>query len=306
MARTLRAGGPFLAAALTASLCLAGDFVILRGGARIDLKQPPVRQGNNALLTRADGALLSVPVSEVDWKATAAARTAPSPKPAPAIVGPPETPAEAARLSRRAKARIKITDEDVAHVGPSETDVTEKEKKEEGPSAARLEIADYTQEKAGPNLIIRGSLRNVGTTMATNARLTVSAIDEKGQTIGTAAAMISGTSVEPGQTSPFSGMIPVGEKVVMNLRFSPQWYAPPPPASPESAAAAEKAAAQAAGSSAAAGRPASAPAPAPTPYGRGSFYAAPAPPAATVPSPDGKTGYLPGAARKEDQPKPPQ
>ena len=43
---------------------LAAEVVVLRGGTRIELKKPWVRQGNNALLTRADGTLLSVPVHQ--------------------------------------------------------------------------------------------------------------------------------------------------------------------------------------------------------------------------------------------------
>ena len=97
----------------------AADVIVLQGGARIDLREAAVRQGNVVLLTRADGTRFSVRAGDVDWKATAAAKSAarnPSKQP-PAIVEPPETPAEAARASRDGpKARVKLTDADVAHV----------------------------------------------------------------------------------------------------------------------------------------------------------------------------------------------
>ena len=63
------------------ALCLAGgaaagEVVVLLGGVVIELKQPWVLRGRSALLTRKDGTLLSVPVSEIDLKATAAANHA--------------------------------------------------------------------------------------------------------------------------------------------------------------------------------------------------------------------------------------
>ncbi|MGH9366678.1 MAG: hypothetical protein ACRD3M_03275, partial [Thermoanaerobaculia bacterium] len=83
--------------ALSAGAAGASDVVVLRGGGRIDLKQPPVRRGNTVLLTRKDGTLLSVPFSEIDQKATAAARATPAgPVTAASAAAPvPETPAEA-------------------------------------------------------------------------------------------------------------------------------------------------------------------------------------------------------------------
>ena len=46
---------------LLASVAAAPDVVVLRGGTRIELKQPPMRQGNNVLLTKKDGTLLTEP-----------------------------------------------------------------------------------------------------------------------------------------------------------------------------------------------------------------------------------------------------
>ena len=63
-----------LLTALCAGPAFAADVVVLKGGGKIELKQPPVRRGNTVLLTRKDGTLLSVPFSEIDQKATAAAK----------------------------------------------------------------------------------------------------------------------------------------------------------------------------------------------------------------------------------------
>lgn len=293
--RTLTALALLLFAAASA---LAADVVVLKGGTRIELKQPWVQQGNNALLTRTDGTLLSVPVSEIDLKATAAARKAPPPKPAPAIAGPPTSPAEAARAVKEGpQARVKITDSDVGHAAPAEGE----EKPSGGITNSHLEVADFTQEKSGGNLILRGMLRNVGATTATQAKLGVSVLDDQGNRIGSGSATLSGPTVEAGNAVAFTGMVPVGDKTVGSVRFTPQWSEPPPPTPVGGSAAAS------AGSTAGPGQPANAaPRPVPTPYGRGSLWAPAAPPAGTTPPPDGKNGYLPGAARPEDQPKPPQ
>src|SRR5262249_22765074 len=158
--------------------------VVLKGGTVIPLKQPVVRRGNTAYITRADGTLLSVPASEIDRDATAAANR---PKDAPAPAAPPASnPADAARTVSQdgPKAKVKITDADVSH--PLEyQDVADagkdKDKKDQGSGTARVEIADYTREMNGAQLMIRGSVRNPGQGPAENVRLSVSAFDEKGQ-----------------------------------------------------------------------------------------------------------------------------
>ena len=81
--RSAVAAALFVAAA---GLTLA-DVVVLKGGTVVTLKQAWVRRGNTAYLTRADGTLLSVPVTEIDREATAAANhSAAAAVPAPLAV----------------------------------------------------------------------------------------------------------------------------------------------------------------------------------------------------------------------------
>jgi hypothetical protein len=283
-------------------LATAEDVVVLRGGERIELKQPWVQQGNNALLTRKDGTLLSVPLTEIDTKATAAARRVSAGKPAPAVAAALATPADAARAVKDSpKARVKITDSDVAHAAPVEGEAKEGE---QAGTTSHLEVADYTQERAGPNLIIRGNLRNVGTVTASKATMIMAVLDDKGKVIGSTSAQLAGPTVESGNSVAFSGMVPVGDRIVSAVRFTPLWSEPgPPPALGTPGTPGTPAAAAAASN--AAGGPKGPPPPAPTPYGRGMLYANPAPQAGSAPPADGKSGYIPGAARPEDQPKPP-
>ena len=294
---------PALLFAAGAVVFAAGDVVVIKGGARIELQKPIERQGNVVLLTRSDGTLLSVSAADVDWSATAAARNA-SRAPAKASSAGEatlQTPAQAVRAGRDGpKARVKLTDADVAHVTDEEPASGAKKEAVPRSGSGRLEVIDYEQEKSGGSLVVRGSIRNSNATPAANARMTVTAMDEKGEKIATGEAGLSNGVIEPGGTVSFSATIPVGEKFVGSIRFAPQWFTLAPPGQ------AGAALTPAAPTSAAKAPVRQIPTPVPTPYGQGSLYAAPAPSASTTPPADGKTGYLPNMSSPENQPKPPQ
>jgi len=290
-----------LAATMAAGLAFpaSGDVVVLKGGSVIPLKQPVVRRGNTAYITRADGTLLSVPASEIDRDATAAANRPAHAAVQPAPPAPATNPADAARSGRDGqKARVRITDADVSHpLDFSAAETGDEKKKDEGAGTARVEVADHTREKNGPTLVVKGTLRNPGQGPAENVRLAVSAIDEKGQAIDGTNATLSKGTLDSGTTVDFTASLNVGEKTVSSLRFQPQWTLPKPPPPPPG---------QAAKGGAAAAEAAKAPAPAPTPYGRGTLFAAPVANASPETPSDSHTGYLPGASSPDNQPKPPQ
>ncbi|MFN2387935.1 MAG: hypothetical protein ABR576_16915 [Thermoanaerobaculia bacterium] len=310
------------ALALVGSQAIAAEVVVLRGGTRIELKKPWVRQGNNALLTRADGTLLSVPVAEIDREATAVAQSAPALPPRSAEVAvAPASPAEAARAGRdRPKARVRVTDADVGHHVESPVAAPTGEEKRESPSGAgRLEVVDYTQERAAGQMMVRGSLRNAGGTTATASRLTISALNAEGLVFVSAEASLSNGTIEPHRTVNFTANLPVGEQPVASLRFAPRWNAvtPPQPAPAAGAAGTTTAAGEGNASAAPGSQNPDAAAPAAaaarpdrarpqTPPGQGVLYAAPPPSASFSPPADGRSGYIPGAASADQQPKPPQ
>lgn len=293
----------------TAAAGLA-EVVVLKGGTVIALQGPSVRRGNNVLLTRTDGSLVSVPASEIDRVATAAANAAPpAAPPASAIPARPATLAEAARATRDVpKARVRITDANVSHgeasAAPAAAEPADAAK-DAASGSGRIDVADYTQEKSGDALVVRGTLRNPGATSAVNVRMTVAALDAKGQVITSGEAGISSVSLEPSKTAAFSVTIPLGGRPVGSIRFSPRWASTPlaAPAADDPARAANPAPPAAAPPPPV--RSNEPPPPAPTPYGRGVLYANPPPSASSVPSADGKTGYLPGASSPSNQPKPP-
>jgi hypothetical protein len=283
----------------TASFVRAGEVVVLKGGTVVPLKEHWVRRGNTAYMTRSDGTLFSVPVSEIDREKTAAANRAAA-APAPAAAAPaPSTPAEIARAPRDTpKAKVRITDADVSHPLDMEAAAATEEKKETaGPGGPKVEVADWTQEKNGESLQVRGTLRNTGQATAESVRVQISAIDEKGQAIDGTGATLSKGSIDPGGSIEFNGTMKVpADRNVASIRFAPQWTAPRPPVA--------AAAARPGTPAAATGAPAAA-RPVPTPYGRGNIYAAPVANAPSQPPADGKTGYIPGATSPDNQPKPP-
>jgi hypothetical protein len=235
--RRLRSGlaaAAFLAA--TAAMAPADDVVVLKGGNVIPLKQPWVRKGNTAYLTRPDGTILSVSVTEIDRDATAAAqaRRAAPPPPANPPAEAPATPAEAARTKEESpKARVRITDADVSHpLDLSDPAVAgkekEKDKKEYAPGSARVEISTFDQKKDGDGVIVSGKLRNPTQQLAENVRLVVTILDEKGEPIDAAPASLTNGEIEAGSEVDFKVRIPVGEKTPGTLRFAPTWQGPKP------------------------------------------------------------------------------
>lgn len=299
------------------------DVVVLRGGTRIDLQRSWSIQGKMALLTRTDGTLLSVPVSEIDRDATRAANASrPAPvSAAPSLIAPPATPAQAARASREGpQARVRITDADVGHEYVEAPPEAAKSPERTVSGGAKVEVGSYDQTQTGSLLIVKGTLRNIGATNASSVRLTVSGVDDKGMSFVSSEAAVSKGTIEPGESVSFGASLEVGDAIVTTFRFAPQWISAAPPGSASAtplppggaiaigATGAGAGAATASGGSDAkpAGASAAAPPAPPRPFGLGTLYSAPAPPASFSPPADGKSGYIPGAASPDQQPKPPQ
>jgi hypothetical protein len=204
-----------------------------------------VKQGNLALLTRSDGTLLSVPVSEIDAEATRAARAAArAPEKTSAAVPTSQTPVEAAKAAQEGpKAKVRITDADVGHEYVADPAAerpkdaqAEKSAAPVSAGAANLQVAGFTQEQSGDALVVRGTLQNSGAGRAVSTRLTVTALDADGKEIGSADAALSKGTLNGGESVDFVSTIPVGLEgpPAVSMRFTPQWIGgpPPPPAFP--------------------------------------------------------------------------
>jgi hypothetical protein len=223
---------------VTAAMALAvdGDVVVLKGGTVIPLRGPWVRKGNTAYLTKTDGTILSVSVSEIDRDATEAARARQAaPKPAESkAAAAPSTPADAARTKEEGpKARVRITDADVSHPmdlsDPAAGGKDDKDKKELASGSAKVEVSTFDQKKEGDALIVSGKLRNPTQELAENVHLNVTVLDAKGEPIDGGAAALSNGEIEPGNEVDFKVKIPVGDKTPGTVRFAPTWAGPTPP-----------------------------------------------------------------------------
>jgi SLAP domain-containing protein len=226
-----------LLAASAATALAADDVVVLKGGTVIALKQPWVRKGNTAYLTKKDGTILSVSVSEIDRDATDAARARQAaPKTAEAkSEAAPATPADAVRAKEdNPKARVRITDADVSHPmdlsDPSVTGKDDKDKKDLAPGSARVEVSTFDQKKEGDALIVSGKLRNPTQETAENVRMNVTVLDPKGELIESGPASLSNGEIDPGSEVDFQVKIPVGDKTPGTVRFAPTWAGPKPAA----------------------------------------------------------------------------
>jgi hypothetical protein len=288
-----------------AALASASEIVVLKGGTRLELAKPYVVKGAQAIMTLTNGTVVSVAAREIDRAATRTARAETAPPPA-AASEPAESVsalAEAARAQKSApKAAVRVGDEDVAHEYPGLPQ--EGEGGEEGAGGADVTITNWDQSRSVENgaVTVSGTLQNVGKAVAENVTLTVSGQDADGKTVGTAAASVAATKLDPGATSTFTARIPSAVRL-SSVRFQPSWRSPAPPlpgtvAPGESKPAGDngpgKEAAAGGKAPAAAAPAASQPAAAKTPqYRPQPDYAAPTASAPTAPPADNRFGFLP-------------
>ena len=289
---------------------LAADQVVLKDGRILDTKKPPVLKGRQAVLTLADGKLVSIPASEIDAEKTAAlakkaAEAAAKPAAAPT---PPRAPslAEAARASQTAKkATVVLTDQDVAG-GYVEVSSGSPEKGE-----GEVSIGPVTTTKGETGWSIEGSVMNSGKAPVVGVTVTIEALGEKGKPVASAFASLAKDVLEPGEKASFRAQVDT-TAVVERFTYLPRWKIVAPPKG-EDETAAESTAATGEGREEKKGdeggdketppTPAPAPTPAPTPPPPPPGWAAPQANAPVgAPSQPGGT-YLPPPS--SNQPKPP-
>jgi hypothetical protein len=211
-----------LVISLATTAAASAQVVVLRGGTRIELAKPYGLRGAQAILVKKDGTVLSVPASEIDRKATEQANAHPAParNQRPAA---PETPAEAARATAGARGKVQITDADVAHpMNFSE------EAPAESSGGARVQVVDWKQAISGGNIIITGSVQNVGTDAANGVSLSVEAVDGQGKVVATGFGNVTAGTLAPGATASFSATLSANHPI-STFTFHPRWEIPARP-----------------------------------------------------------------------------
>lgn len=239
----------------------AADEIWLKDGRSITTRKPVVKKGPNALITTADGVLVSIPISEIDQAKTAEAKrlaAAPVPAPTPNLMKP-MTPAEAARQRSGRKAVVTLTDDSVAH-GLGEDTGARKAEDGEG----RVDVTNTSATRGKDGYTFTGSVINAGTSPVSGVSVTIEAVGADGKTFSSAYAQVARDTLQPGEKSTFTASAPLDGEA-SSFRYMPRWQVPIPVKTAEEKAKSAAAGSAAKGDAAAEGEPTPAPAPTPPP-----------------------------------------
>lgn len=290
-----------LAAAFVSGPLVAADLVVLKDGRTLSLAKPYVVKGSQAILTLANGQLVSVRADEIDVAKTQAALAAPSPAaPAPKPqVTPQPSLVDAAKATPGKKASIILTDADVLPgLGPEGASGEDGE--------VKIDVVGQTSIRGPEGYTLTAQVVNSGSAEATGLTVSVEAVGDGNTTVATVFGRLAKDSLAPEERTALTASVPT-DKVVKTFRFLPKWTV--------------KVGVRPAGEAGAAGGPnpqagqpdGVPPTPAPKPEAKKAEppayvprpdYAAPAPnvPVGAPAQPGG--GYVP-ANTTTDQPKPP-
>lgn len=275
----------------------SADEIVLKDGKTIATTKPYVTKGRQAILTRPDGVLVSIPIDEIDVEKTAAARS----KPAPA---PPKSPsytprkqlstAEAAQIRSKRRATVVLTDEDVNHPGG----LLSGGKAETG--EGRIEVSSVTAtRKAEGGITLVGVVANVGKSEVKGVQVTVEAVGDGNKTLMSTFANVAKDTLAPGEKSTFTAEFGGIEGAVSTYRYVPKWQVHIPvhassegSGSEPGSSGLESPTEPAAAPAAQAVPPSAAPAPENTPLPRPD-YAAPPANAPVGAAKDSNSGYVP-------------
>lgn len=196
---------------IAAALPAAGDWLVLRTGARAETKGPWKLKGKLVVFTASDGTLASLRLADVDLaaseKATAEAKAQAEKPPEP----PPPPP--------RKKSIRSLTDADFARkpppapaAGEGEGEAVQAEAKDDEQTEPKSTVAvsswNQMNRTEGDGLDLVGALRNNGNQLATDVTLTVKVYDEEGTLLKSADAVLASTSLPPGGTTSFRVPLP--------------------------------------------------------------------------------------------------
>jgi hypothetical protein len=190
----------FVLAALTMTLAapVAADWLVTSDGLRIETRGPWEVQDKLVVFTSANGALTSLRLSEVDLEASrsaTAAAAAPKPTSQPSK---PQKPREV----------FVLTDADVGHVRPEPTmaerptqDAPDESEAED--PADRLVVATWAPRDVDDGVALRGQIANVSSEIAASIEVVAVFRDAEGELLLRQPAMLSTTTLKPGQRSEF-------------------------------------------------------------------------------------------------------
>ena len=201
-------------ALLTAGAASA-DVLVTTDGTVVETKGPWQQRGKMVVFTLDNGRLSALRSEDVDFEATARWRAELEETSSTQAAAP-------AKAAKPAKARIILTDADVARAQPSfdsqdqarqpdGTDQAEDQASPDDPevdpatqSPVRVTAWDQDEPADGRGRRIFGTLRNDGNSYATDVSIEVTAYDNDGVLAGTQVATPAVTSLRPGESTTFS------------------------------------------------------------------------------------------------------
>lgn len=211
-------GSTLLLAALIglAGVPASADWLVTRAGAKVETRGPWQVKGKLVVFHLADGSLSSMRLAEVDLdrsrKATEEAERAKA-----------EAEEARAKPAERKAPVLVVTDRDVRHVDPATVSAAAAAGE---PAAAVDSLAvsnwDRTPDPGDGHVVITGTItNNASNTTATGITLNVVLVDETGNPVGTAQAILTSNVLPPGQQSGFRAEFP-GVFTFSNLKFEPK------------------------------------------------------------------------------------
>ena len=181
------------------------DWLVTREGAKVETKGPWTVKGRMVVFTRANGALSSMRLDEVDIGASETA-TADALKP-PAVVAEPAAKKEAVLVltnedipSRAPEPAAVEGEEGAAPAGDSESAVSAN-----GP----VEVVSYQEGRLPQGIEIQGTVRNAGTELAVNISVSIELVAlNGGEVLAQSAADLGAPELRPGESTRFGTTFP--------------------------------------------------------------------------------------------------
>lgn len=217
MSRRL-AAGLALAAALLATTVKPGaaDWLVTRGGTRVETRGAWQVKGKLVVFHTADGTLSSLRLAEVDLDASRRAT-------AEAVRARRAAETTAAQAPAKKAPVLVLTDDNVRHVETGASTPAAA-----SPAAPSFAVSNWERspEVDGKDVVITGTLQNTSGMGATEVTLSVQLLDASGQVTATGQATLTSTVLGPGQRSGFRVAFP-DAPTYSEVKFDPRGLGAP-------------------------------------------------------------------------------
>lgn len=217
MSRRLRWGVAGLAAAAVAGALLypaAADWLVTRGGSRIETAGPWRVEGRLVVFKKPDGSLVSLRLSDVDLEGSRDLTREMDERAKEAAEA--VKPEAVAKASEKRPSIARLTEADLPPVGSGDA-AAERGDSDAGAGAPgekekpeALQVASWREVggAGGAGLEFVGTVRNVTDKAALSISVDVVLSDEAGKELGRNAATVSTTALPPGQSASFHASFP--------------------------------------------------------------------------------------------------